>query len=98
MATFILLSRLPHFFLLLALLFLGIFLAAYLTRVGDTYSYAGLQMGLVLPLVLVVPRPEFGSFTSVMQRLEGIVIAVAATLLVGGLWPRFKPPNVERGM
>ena len=82
-------ALLPFFFLLAALLFLGQFLAAYLTRTGGTYSYAGLQMGLVLPLVVVAPRAEFGSFTPAVQRLEGVLLGLLASVLVAGLWPRF---------
>jgi uncharacterized membrane protein YccC len=86
---FLLLGSLQSFFLLAGLLFLGQFLAAYLTRMGGQYSYAGLQMGLVLPMLVVAPPSEFGSLTAAVQRLEGIGIALSASLLVGGLWPRF---------
>jgi uncharacterized membrane protein YccC len=89
LATYIIINQSPHFALLVVSLFLGIFVAAYLTRVGETYSYAGLQMGLVLPLVLVVPLPEFGSLIGVIQRLEGILAAMTSTVVVGSLWPNF---------
>jgi uncharacterized membrane protein YccC len=95
LGTFLILLRQPYFPLLVGLLFLGIFVAAYLTRVGADYSYAGLQMGLVLPLVLVVPLPDLGSLQSAMQRLEGIVVAMAATLVVGSLWPHFPQEPVR---
>jgi uncharacterized membrane protein YccC len=84
-----LLAQAPHFPLFLLLLFLGMFLAAYLTRTGGRFSYAGLQMGLVLPLILVVPPGEFGSLRSVVVRLEGVLIALATSLLVGGAWVLF---------
>lgn len=87
--AFLLLGRLPHLGLLVALLFAGMFVAAYLTRTLGANSYAGLQMGLVLPLVLIVPPSEFGTFTGFTQRLEGIVAALAASLLVGGVWASF---------
>lgn len=100
-ATYALLGHLSHFPLLVGSLFLGIFVAAYVTRVGDAYSYAGLQMGLVLPLVLVVPLPEFGSLVGVLQRLQGIMAAMASTVLVGSLWPNFPlspaPPSPTGG-
>src|SRR5262249_46810588 len=76
--AWLLLSQLPHFLLLLVLLFFGMFLAVYLTRTGGaSYSYAGLQMGLVLPMLLVVPPAEAGSLQAGVQRLEGVVIALA---------------------
>jgi uncharacterized membrane protein YccC len=89
LAIFLLVGLLPYFPLLAGLLFLGQFVAAYLTRTIGKYSYAGLQMGLVLPLVVVAPRSEFGSVTPAVQRLEGILIGLVASILVASLWPRF---------
>jgi hypothetical protein len=65
------------------------FLAAWVTRASRTYSYAGLQMGLVLPLVLVMPLRECASIRTGLLRLEGIVTAVVMSVLVGGLWVSF---------
>lgn len=89
LVTFLVVGLLPYFALLAGLLFLGQFVAAYLTRTMGKYSYAGLQMGLVLPLVVVVPPAEFGSLTAAVQRLEGILLGLAASIAVAGLWPRF---------
>src|SRR5262249_10800757 len=86
LGSLLLLVQLPHFLLLAALLFLGMFLATYWTRVSRTYSYAGLQMGLVLPLALVMPLRECSNIQAGLQRLEGIVTAVVMLVLVGGLW------------
>jgi Fusaric acid resistance protein family len=87
--TFVVVGLLPHFLLLAGLLFLGQYVAAYLTRTTGKYSYAGLQMGLVLPLVVVAPPAEFGSFIPAIQRLEGILLGLAASIIVGGLWLYF---------
>jgi hypothetical protein len=46
-------------------------------------------MGLVLPLVVVAPRSEFGSLHPAVLRLEGILLGLAASILVAGVWPRF---------
>jgi uncharacterized membrane protein YccC len=89
LGSFVLLAHVPHFLLLEALLFLGMFLAAYLTRASPAYSYVGLQMGLVLPMVLVLPLGEFGSVHAGVQRLEGIAAAVVVSVLVGGVWAFF---------
>jgi hypothetical protein len=89
LGAFLIVGLLPHFLLLAVLLFLGQFVATYLTQTGGQYSYAGLQMGLVLPMVVVAPPAEFGSLTPAVQRLASIVIALAASILVAGLWPRF---------
>jgi hypothetical protein len=89
LVTFLVVRLLPHFLLLAALLFLGQFVVTYLTRTAGRYSYAGLQMGLVLPMVVVAPRAEFASVTPAVQRLEGVLLGLLASVLVAGLWPRF---------
>lgn len=89
LATFVVLGLLPHFLLLAGLLFLGQFVASYLTRTTGPYAYAGLQMGLVLPMLIVAPPTEFGSITPAVGRLEGVLLGLAASVLVAGLWPRF---------
>ncbi|CAN5445219.1 hypothetical protein BH10PLA2_BH10PLA2_15120 [soil metagenome] len=78
----------PYFLLMAMMLFLGILLAAYITHAGGSYSYAGVQMGLVLPMIVVNPPEHFGSMSAVTQRLEGIVIAMIVSLIIGSLWPR----------
>jgi uncharacterized membrane protein YccC len=89
LGTFVVVGLLPHFPLLAGLLFFGQFVAAYLTRTAGKYSYAGLQMGLVLPMIVVAPPAEFGSLTPAIQRLEGILVGLVASVVVAGLWPRF---------
>jgi uncharacterized membrane protein YccC len=89
LGTFLVVGLLPHLPLLAGLLFLGQFVAAYLTGTAGKYSYAGLQMGLVLPMVVVAPPAEFGSLTLAVQRLEGVLLGLVASVVVAGLWPRF---------
>jgi uncharacterized membrane protein YccC len=80
--SYLILIRLPHFPLLVVLLFLGSYLASYLTRISDDWSYAGLQMGLVLPMILVVPARDFGSLKAGFERLEGVAIALVCAIIV----------------
>jgi uncharacterized membrane protein YccC len=87
--TFVVVGLLPHFVLLAGLLFFGTFVAAYLTQTSGKYAYAGLQMGLVLPMLVVAPRAEFGSLIPAVQRLEGILLGLVTSVVVAGLWPRF---------
>lgn len=89
LGMFIVLALEPYLALLATLLFLGQFFATYITRTGGAFSYAGLQMGLVLPMLVVAPPSEIGDLASALERLQGILIALATSLLVGGLWPRF---------
>jgi uncharacterized membrane protein YccC len=94
LGTFLVVGLLPHFLLLAGLLFLGQFVAAYLTRTAGDYAYAGVQMGLVLPLLVVAPPAEFGTLTPAVQRVEGILLGLVASVVVAGLWPRF--PTADR--
>jgi uncharacterized membrane protein YccC len=89
LGTFLVVGVLPHFPLLAGLLFLGQFTAAYLTRTAGEYAYVGVQLGLVLPMLVVAPPTEFGSLTPAVQRLEGILLGLAASVVVAVLWPRF---------
>jgi hypothetical protein len=89
LVTFVVVGLLPHFLMLAGLLFFGQFVAAYLTRTVGKHSYAGLQMGLVLPMVVVAPPDEFGSLTPAVQRLEGILLGLVTSIVVAGVWPRF---------
>jgi uncharacterized membrane protein YccC len=106
-STFVLVGLLPHLVLLAGLLFLGQFVAAYLTQSAGKYTYAGLQMGLVLPMLVVAPPAEFGSFAPAVERLAGILLGLLASIVVAVLWPRFPladrpaplpPPNLPGEM
>lgn len=88
-AAFFVLSLAPYFSVLMALLFLGTFVAGYLSKVLGAHAYFAAQLGLVICLTIVVPPSEFGSLSGVIQRAEGIVIAIAVAVVVPGLWPRF---------
>ncbi len=80
----------PHFALLVVLLFLGSYLASYLARTGGDWAYAGVQMGLVLPMILVVPARDFGTMTTAVQRLEGVVISLCCAIFVGSIVAAFR--------
>lgn len=85
--SLLLLAHLPHLPILLAFCFLWMFLAAYITTASARYSYVGLQMGLVVPMVLVVPRSELVSASPALERIEGVLIGMATSVIVRILWP-----------
>lgn len=87
--TFVIVGHVPHLPVLMGMLFFGMLLAGYLARASTTYGYAGLQMGLVLPMLIVAPPGEFGDMDSVIARMEGVIAALTATLAVGAVWPPF---------
>jgi hypothetical protein len=82
-------SRLPAFPLLLALVFLGEFLASLAYLRLPRFSVAGLQAGLALPFAyLATAGPEWGSFMTVQTRFWGLVVAGATAVVVHAfLWP-----------
>jgi uncharacterized membrane protein YccC len=82
-------SRLPHFPMLLALVFLGQFLADLAYQRLPRYSFAGLQAGLAIPFTfLATVGPEWGSFTTVRTRLAGLLVAGFTAVIVHALvWP-----------
>ena len=68
-------SRVPQFPLLLALVFLGQFLASLAFQRLPRYGVAGIQAGLALPFAyLATTGPEWGSFTTVRTRFAGLVV------------------------
>jgi hypothetical protein len=46
-------------------------------------------MGLVLPMVIVAPPAAFGSLTPAIERLEGVLLGLLASVVVAGLWFSF---------
>jgi hypothetical protein len=82
-------SRMPHLALLLALVFLGEFLASLTFQRLPRYGAAGLQAGLAIPFAyLATSGPEWGSFTTVQTRFWGLVVAGFTAVVVHAyLWP-----------
>jgi uncharacterized membrane protein YccC len=82
-------SRLPHFPLLLALVFLGEFAASLALQRLPRYGPAGLQAGLAIPFAyLATTGAEWGSFAAVRTRFAGLVVAGFTAVVVHAyLWP-----------
>jgi len=82
-------TRMPHFPLLLALVFLGQFLAVLVYQRLPRFSAAGFQAGLALPFAyLVTTGPEWGSFDTIRIRLAALVVTGFTAVLVHAyLWP-----------
>ena len=82
-------SRLPEFPLLLALVFLGEFVASLAYQRLPRYGAAGLQAGLALPFAyLATTGPEWGSFSTGTTRFWGLVVAGFSAVVVHAyVWP-----------
>jgi len=83
----LILSRIPYFSLLAVFLFLGMFLSGYYTKASTQYSYAALQTGLTVPMILVGPLSDITTLTPAIERLLGVAAGFATTLIVQVLWP-----------
>jgi hypothetical protein len=82
-------TRVPHFPLLLALLFLGEFLANLAFQMLPRFGPAGMQAGLALPFAyLTTSGPEWGSLADVRTRFWGLIVAGFTAIAVHAyLWP-----------
>jgi hypothetical protein len=82
-------SRMPYFPLLLALVFLGEFVANIIYQRLPRFGAAGLQAGLAIPFAyLATTGPEWGSFATVRTRFAGLVVAGFTAVMVHAyLWP-----------
>lgn len=86
------LARVQSFALLLVWTTFGMFMAAYLTRMNGTHAYAGLQAGMVVPMVLVGSGNDFGAVLPAVERFVGVVIGSTISLTVEYLWPPVAAP------
>jgi len=86
-AALVLLAHMPRFLLLLALVFLSMFLAAYYTKTSKNNSYVFLQMGLVVPMVLIGENAEISSIDKAIQRMIGVAVGLMVATFVNLIWP-----------
>jgi hypothetical protein len=56
------------------------------------YAYAGLQTGLVLPMVLVSSPGELSDLAAAVQRTVGVAAGFVVALGVEVLWPAVPGP------
>jgi uncharacterized membrane protein YgaE (UPF0421/DUF939 family) len=87
LAVIVLLAYMPYFPLLVALVFFGMYAASYLTRASDSYSYAFLQMGMVVPMTLIDAQGDIGSISKAVQRVIGVAVGLLVAGLVNIAWP-----------
>jgi hypothetical protein len=87
LATILLLQFAPYFSVLLLMVFLGMFLAAYGTKATVDYSYGFMQMGLAMPLILLTPEGGIGTTETAVQRLVGVAVGLAVSETVFVCWP-----------
>jgi uncharacterized membrane protein YccC len=84
----LLLAYIPYTPMLLALIFVGMFHAAYLTKAIPQFSYGFLQSGLVLPWVLISPTGGIGSMENALDRLIGVAVGMVIADVVYAVWPK----------
>ena len=88
LGVILIVSSVAHFSVFLLLLWLGLFLGAYMASGSERVAYAGFQMGIVLPLILLGADGPPTSFTIAIQRFVGVIIGgVIALFIVHFVWP-----------
>jgi uncharacterized membrane protein YccC len=86
-SAMVIVSFFPHFPVMLCLLLIGVFIGSYVAMGDDRYSYAGLQMALVCPLVLVYEAGPPIGLGEVESRFWGALLGgVTVTVLGHFLW------------
>lgn len=82
----LLLNRVLHLPMFVALVALGEFLSSYLAQSDDDIKFIGIEMGLIIPLMLVLPLDRAQSpYTTVYNILALFVFTVIA-VVVGWSW------------
>jgi uncharacterized membrane protein YccC len=87
----IILIHVQMLILLALMVFLGMFLGTYIAKTHPSYSYLGLQLGIVLGQVLVVPANQVVDLDKAGLRLIGALVGVVIAVAFQELWPRSKP-------
>jgi len=84
----VIISQIPHFVIFLSIVFLGLFLASYVSTGSERVAYGGIQAGFVLPIMLMISNGPIGSLDPAVYRLISIVLGGAISLLVlRFIWP-----------
>jgi uncharacterized membrane protein YccC len=88
LVSLIIISLSPHFLVFLSLITLGLFIGSYITTGSERVSYAGLQTGIVLPLVMLTSNGPPLTLSIATARFVGVIVGGGIALLVLRLiWP-----------
>lgn len=99
LGVILIVSNVPHFPVFLLLLWLGLFLGAYTASGSERVAYAGFQMGIVLPLILLGTDGPPTSFTIAIQRFVGVIVGgVIALIIVHFVWPVDPLEKLKEGL
>jgi uncharacterized membrane protein YccC len=88
----LLLNQNPSIVLYFLLMFLALFVAAYIGRVFPSQNYFGYQLGYACCMILVAPAYEIANLNVGLERIKGVVVGFVLAFVVQGLWPTFAPP------
>ena len=84
----IIISVFPNFLVFLLLFTLGLFVGSYIATGSERVSYAGVQTGIVLPMILLISNGPTGSLIIANERLFGVIIGGAIALIIlRFIWP-----------
>jgi uncharacterized membrane protein YccC len=85
----IIISIFPNFLVFLLLFTLGLFVGSYIATGSERVSYAGVQTGIVLPMILLISNgPSTGSLQIAVERFVGVIVGGAIALIIlRFIWP-----------
>lgn len=85
----IIISISPNFLVYLLLFTLGLFVGSYIATGSERVSYAGVQTGIVLPMILLISNgPSTGSLQIAIERFVGVIVGGAIALIIlRFIWP-----------
>jgi hypothetical protein len=82
------LSHFLSFSILLILIFISMFVSAYIAQGPESIAYFGLQMGVMIPLVLLFHNGPTVDMTFAIQRFVGVLeAALVSAFILYYIWP-----------
>jgi hypothetical protein len=82
----LLLNRVPHLPMFVALVALGEYLASYLAQSKGNIQFVGTEMGMIFPLLLVVPFERVQSPYTTVYNIVALFTYTLIAVVVGWAW------------
>ena len=84
--TYLILNRLPHFALYVAIIGFSFFTASWVAQGPTDFKSVGTEFGTVFPLLVIRPFDEILSPASTLYNIIALYVFVGITFLLGYLW------------
>jgi hypothetical protein len=84
--SLLLLNRVLHLPMLIALVGLGEFLASYLAQAKGNIKFVGTEMGMIFPLIMVLPCEKIETSSMTFYNIIALFTFTLLALVVGRAW------------